>query len=292
MAPDFYIEYLDSLKGELVEVDSTTYLFNGRGREKARNAFTYDNGPLRGIVPGSCFHARLDTSVNLMTSKLTGAEWRMHDTSCALSRDGRVFGNIHAYQLLDLRKALREKRKALLLSCFCDEWYEEGWPEVMVCFDTGSRIEKIAEIFRNYGKWPVDSKLVAADEDRRAEDEERARLKGRIEEGAEEITEFFLTLKDGRMTEFLGRHTRWDGVCDVRERPPAKGSHAKPKPWLEFDGEEVYVSRVTRAEYDIMNRNVGGRLRVSTRLVDDDDGRTYMTVVLSTPADASIPASS
>lgn len=66
-----------------------------------------------------------------MVLKLTGTDWLVHDTAKAVSYNGRVFGTLHFFQLLDLDKVLRSQGRKLLLDLKFEDWYDEEahWPE-------------------------------------------------------------------------------------------------------------------------------------------------------------------
>lgn len=100
-----------------------------------------------------------------MVSKLTGTDWLVHDTAKAVSYNGRVFGTLHFFQLLDLDKVLRGQGRKLLLDLKFEDWYDEEahWPEITMAKDYGSRIAKIASLIDKYKEWPVVPGRVVAD---------------------------------------------------------------------------------------------------------------------------------
>lgn len=267
---DGYERYVDSLADNLKRLGGDDFLLTG---DRERTIYTYRTDALRGLSLWQRFKARIDHNTTSLRSSLTGGVWTRDDTSCAVSYNGRAFGAFRASEILDLEKAMRKAGWRLFLDCRFEGYYTEGWPEIVAHMPSASQILTMADIVGEYGAWPVRGDVYVPDKkvrDRRDRDRDiRKRTGSRSADLSEAVETTFPETSD-RVTCFMRDHVGWKGECVVGLKPPARGSHAKPRPYLETTEKMprlVYMSRITRKEYPLLVDNVGARLHVSVELL-------------------------
>ena len=281
---DSYERYIDSLADDLKWMGGDDFLLTG---DRERIIYTYRREPLGGLRPGWRFRARIDHGTRSLRSALTGGVWNREDTSRAVSYDGRAFGAFHAFEILDLEKAMEKVGWRLYLDCRFKEYYVEDWPEIVTYTPNGAGILTMADIIGEYGTWPIDGDVYARDVEVRREREREKSIRKRTGSRSANLSkavETTFSKTSDRVTCFMRGHVGWKGECVVRLKPSACGSQAKPRPYLETADDPprlVYVSRITRKEYPLLVDNVGARLHVSIELLSIEglDDRWYRLTI-------------
>lgn len=139
---------------------------------------------------------------------------------------------------------------------------------------------KIAPLIDKYKEWPVAPGWVVADENAEL-DAERSKIRAvhdyAVRKRAPGVTnpdnvhELMLALDSDRVTPFVRHRIHWEGDCIVRLMQPPKGAKARSRPYLDYDGEVVYMSRIRRTEYKFLIDNVNQALHVNIRVLQPKD---------------------
>ena len=279
-----YEQYVDSLANNLIQTGNNDFLLTG---SRERIIYTYKKDALERLSLGQHFGAQINHNTTSLKSSLTGYVWNREDTSRAISYNDSVFGTFHAFEILDLEKAMKEIGWKLSLDCCFKEYYSGDWPEIVTYTPTESQILTMADIIGKYKTWPIRGNVYARDEEIRKKEEREKSIRERTGSRSTDLSgavEVVFPDTSDRVTDFVRNHVGWRGKCIVKLNPPAPPSKAKPRPYLELSGsspEIVYMSRIARKEYPLLVSSVGAELYVSVELLFEEayeGGRYRLTI--------------